>query len=84
MPEISRFYGIIIKMYFLDSEHNPPHIHAIYNKSIAVIDIQTLEIIEGELPRRALKLVKEWILINKNEIKEIWSTQKFKKIDPLK
>lgn len=83
MPEISRFYGIVIKMYFLDSEHNPPHIHAIYNKSIAIIDIQSLEKIEGELPKRALKLVKEWILIHKNEIKEMWYTQQFKKIEPL-
>mgnify|MGYP004544649735 FL=1 len=72
MPEISRFYGITIKMYFLSREHNPPHIHAIYNKDIAVIDIQTLEVIEGKMPKRALKLVKEWILIHKSEIKEIW------------
>lgn len=83
MPEISRFYGIIIKMYFLASEHNPPHIHAIYNKSIAVIDIQTLEVIEGEIPKRALRLVKEWAFIHKNEIKDIWETQQFKKIEPL-
>ncbi len=83
MPEISRFYGIIIKMYFLASEHNPPHIHAIYNKSIAVIDIQTLEVIEGEIPKRALRLVKEWVFIHKNEIKNIWETQQFKKIEPL-
>ena len=83
MPEISRFYGIVIKMYFLANEHNPPHIHAIYNKNIAIIDIQTLEVIDGGLPYRALKLVKEWIQIHKNEIKEIWETQNFKKIDPL-
>ena len=83
MPEISRFYGITIKMYFLASEHNPPHIHAIYNRDIAVIDIQTLEVIEGKIPKRALKLVKEWILIHKNEIKEIWRTQQFKRIEPL-
>lgn len=83
MPEISKFYGITIKMYFLASEHNPPHIHAIYNKDIAVIDIQTLEVIEGKIPKRALKLVKEWILIHKNEIKEIWRTQQFKRIEPL-
>ena len=51
VPEISRFYGIIIKMYFLDSEHNPPHIHAIYNKSIAIIDIQSLEKIEFMIDR---------------------------------
>lgn len=83
MPEISRFYGIIIKMYFLSSEHNPPHIHAIYNKNIAIIDIQTLEVIEGEIPKRALRLVKEWVFIHRNEIKDIWKTQQFKKIDPL-
>ena len=83
MPEISRFYGIVIKMYFLANEHNPPHIHAIYNKNIAVINIQTLDIIEGELPKRALRLVKEWIYIHKKEINEIWKTQNFKKIDPL-
>lgn len=83
MPEISRFYGIIIKMYFLSSEHNPPHIHAIYNKNIAIIDIQTLEVIEGEIPKRALRLVKEWVFIHRNEIKDIWETQQFKKIDPL-
>lgn len=83
MPEISRFYGIIIKMYFLASEHNPPHIHAIYNKNIAVIDIQTLEVIEGEIPKRALRLVKEWVFIHKKEIKDIWETQQFKKIEPL-
>ena len=83
MPEISRFYGIVIKMYFLASEHNPPHIHAIYNKNIAVIDIQSLEVIEGEIPKRALRLVKEWVFIHKNEIKDIWETQQFKKIEPL-
>ena len=54
MPEISRFYGITIKMYFLGNEHNPPHIHAIYNSDVAVIDIQSLETIEGYLPKRAL------------------------------
>jgi len=70
-------------MYFLSNEHNPPHIHAIYNKEVAVIDIQTLEIIDGKLPIRALKLVREWILIHKKEIKDIWITQKFKKIEPL-
>ncbi len=83
MPEISRFYGIIVKMYFFANEHNPPHIHAIYNKNIAIIDIQTLEIIEGELPKRALKLVTEWMILHKEEIKLIWETQEFKKIEPL-
>ena len=83
MPEISRFYGITIKMYFLSSEHNPPHIHAFYNKKVAIIDIQTLEVIEGELPNRALRLVKEWTYLHRNEIKEMWKTQQLKKIEPL-
>ena len=83
MPVISRFYGIVIRMYFLSSEHNPPHIHAFYNKNVAVIDIQTLKVIEGQLPTRALKLVREWLLIHKNEIINIWTTQEFRKIDPL-
>lgn len=83
MPEISRFYGIVIKMYFLGNEHNPPHIHAIYNKEIALIDIQTLNVIEGNLPQRVLKLVKEWIKIHKQEIKKMWISQNLKKIEPL-
>lgn len=48
MPEISRFYGLVIYIFF--NEHNPPHFHAIYNEYEAEIDIQTLEIIAGELP----------------------------------
>ena len=50
MPIISNFYGIIIKMYFQQSEHNPPHIHAIYREHIGVINIQTGNLIEGDLP----------------------------------
>ena len=83
MPETSRFYWIIIKMYFLSNEHNPPHIHAIYNKNMAVIDIQTLDVIEGYLPTRAFKLVREWLFIHKKEISNIWMTQEFRKIEPL-
>lgn len=71
-------------MYFQQSEHNPPHIHAIYGEFIGTIDIQTLELIEGDLPSRALHLVQEWLKIYKNDILEIWNTQKFKKIPPLK
>lgn len=70
-------------MYFLSNEHNPPHIHAIYNKNMAVIDIQTLDVIEGYLPTRAFKLVREWLFIHKKEISNIWMTQEFRKIEPL-
>ena len=82
MPVLSRFYGIIIRMYFQQSEHNPPHIHAIYGENVAAIDFQEKKIIEGELPKKALELVTEWISIHEEELKEIWDTQNFKKIKP--
>ncbi len=84
MPIISSFYGVIIKMYFQLSEHNPPHIHAVYGEYIGEIDIQTGQMLEGDLPVRALKLVQEWVELNKNELLTIWNTQQFKKLPPLK
>ena len=83
MPIISCFYGIIIRMYFLQSEHNPPHIHAIYNEDVAAIDFMSGEVLEGELPPKALAMVREWISIHKDELKEMWETQDFKTIEPL-
>ena len=83
MPVISSFYGIIIKIYFMQNEHNPPHIHAIYGEYMSAINIQTLEVLEGDLPDKALKLVREWIIKNRKEIMEIWQSQNFKKIKPL-
>lgn len=60
MPVISRFYGIIIKMYFQQKEHNPPHFHAIYGEYVGVVDINELKIIEGDLPSKASSMVLEW------------------------
>ena len=60
MPVLSRFYGIIIRMYFQQAEHNPPHIHALYGEDMAAIDIQTGEVLEGHLPPKALSMVWEW------------------------
>ena len=57
MPVISRFYGIIIRMYFQQSEHNPPHIHAIYGENMAAININSGEVLEGERPPKALAMV---------------------------
>ena len=84
MPILSNFYGIIIKMYFQQSEHNPPHIHALYGEYVGVIEIETGKIIEGKLPNRALNLVQEWVSENREELIKIWNTQEFKKIKPLK
>jgi len=75
MPVIARFYGIVVKMYF--KEHGVPHFHAIYGECNSVIDIDTLEIIEGDLPNRAHKLVLEWAEKYQKELKEMWQTQKF-------
>lgn len=83
MPVLSRFYGIIIRMYFLQSEHNPPHIHAIYNDDVAAIDFMTNDVLEGYLPPKAMAMVKEWILINRDELRIIWETQEFKNLPPL-
>lgn len=69
MPEISNFYGIVITMYF--PEHNPPHFHVRYNQYRASIDIQTGKV-TGEMPRRALKLVYDWLDLHKEELLENW------------
>ena len=83
MPVLSRFYGIIIRMYFLQSEHNPPHIHAIYNEDVAAIDFMTGEVLEGHLPAKALAMVREWISIHQDTLQEIWEPQEFKQLPPL-
>ncbi len=83
MPVLSRFYGIIIRMYFLQSEHNPPHIHAIYNDDVAAIDFMTGAVLEGHLPKKALAMVLEWIGIHRQELQEIWETQSFRTLPPL-
>lgn len=83
MPILSSFYGILIKMYFQQSEHNPPHIHAIYGEYMGSIDIQTGELLEGDLPKRALMLVQEWLNIHRADVLKIWNTQEFKKLPPL-
>ena len=70
MPEISRFYGIVIKMYFAD--HAPPHFHAEYAGRAAVIDLNTLTVIAGSLPPRAMGLVTEWSLLHQDELREFW------------
>lgn len=83
MPVLSRFYGIVIRMYFGQSEHNPPHIHAIYGENVAAIDFKKKTVIEGHLPKKALELTIEWINLHEKELQEIWDTQNFKNIEPL-
>ncbi|MDQ1301227.1 MAG: hypothetical protein QG637_1148 [Chloroflexota bacterium] len=77
MPVIARFYGILIKMYFSQSEHGVPHFHAIYGEYNAVFDIQTLEMIEGDLPLRALRLVRDWGTQYRQDLLRMWQSNEF-------
>ena len=85
MPEISRFFGMVVFMYW--DEHNPPHFHVKYGGEQATINIQTLEIIEGKLNRRATELVLEWAELHQADLLENWDKctlkQKPNKIAPL-
>ena len=85
MPELSRFLGITIAMYFKD--HNPPHFHVLYNEYDAEIEIKTLSVLDGKLPPRILGLALEWAELHKDELMEDWNliqkTGKYNKIKPL-
>jgi hypothetical protein len=81
MPIIARSYGILIKMYF--REDGVPHFHALYGEYNGVLEIEGLEMIEGDLPIRAQKMVKEWANRYRNDLLGMWSTQGFKKLPGL-
>ena len=81
MPEICRFLGIVISMYF--DEHNPPHFHVRYNDYRAVIGIRDLNLLDGHLPAKVRGLVEEWAELHQNELLEMWETRDFHKIAPL-
>ena len=81
MPVIARFYGILIKMYF--KEHGRPHFHAIYGEFNSVFDIESLETIEGDLPGRAERMVREWAQRYHKDLMHMWKTQEFKELPGL-
>lgn len=83
MPELSRFYGIIIRMYLIDNEHPPEHIHIKYGEHEAVMELTNLNIIEGAIPKTCRQLVRKWAEIHQDELIEMWHTQNFHKIAPL-
>jgi hypothetical protein len=78
MPEISRFLGIIIKMFY--NEHSPAHFHAEYNEYKAEILIDTLEILQGTLPKRIYSFVLEWATEHRDELKRDWELAREKKL----
>jgi hypothetical protein len=86
VPTISVFYGIVIQMFWRD--HGPPHFHALYAEYEALIDLRSLSIIRGSLPRRAMALVLEWAEDHREELLENWNLcsrmQMPRQIEPLK
>ena len=86
MPEISRFFGIIIAMFYGD--HNPLHFHARYGNDSAIIRIDNFAVLEGTLPPRALGLVIEWAELHKNDLLKDWllavESKPLLPIEPLK
>ena len=85
MPEICRFLGIVIAMYY--NEHYPPHFHARYGENRASFSIEELKIIEGNMPKRVVSLILEWAFEHRTELMEDWELakrkEKLKSIDPL-
>jgi hypothetical protein len=70
MPELSRFYGLVIRMFY--DEHPPPHFHVLFGDHAAVVRIDTLEVMKGSLPRRALVMVLEWAMAHRPELRQNW------------
>lgn len=83
MPEISRFYGIVIKMFFKPKEHEPSHIHALYGEYMGEFNIRTMEMVQGDLPIKAQELVREWLASHQDELQEMWNSQNLHKLPPL-
>lgn len=85
MPEISRFLGIVIAMYYND--HAPPHFHARYGESEIRVNIENSEIMSGKFPKRAQNLVLEWLELHREELKNDWllaeKRKPLMKIEPL-
>jgi hypothetical protein len=88
MPTLSMFFGIIIRMYYAPKEHNPPHVHVYYQEYKGTININTCEVIDGDLPARQIRMVLAWIEIHKEELIADWELcqtgEKPFKIEPLK
>ena len=89
MPRISAFYGIVIWMYHDEAHHRGrPHFHATYGDDEASLDIDTLSILAGELPPRALRLIVEWAGDHQDELRENWQRarnhQRLRRVEPLR
>ena len=80
MPVIAVVWGVVIRMYFLQGEHNPPHIHALYGGQGAAIGIADQDVLDGSLPPKVLGRVRGWVRRYKAELTEMWEAQVFRKL----
>ncbi len=78
MPTVSRFYGIVIQMYFAD--HGPPHFHVVYNEHKAVVGILDFSVLHGDLPPKALALVMEWARLHRADLLRDWELATHKRM----
>ncbi len=83
MPVISRFYGIVIKMYLRQKEHNPPHLHAIYGDYVGLFSLEEGEMYEGDIPVKEQKMIKNFILHYREQLYDMWKTQNFYLLPPI-
>ena len=87
MPTISRFYGMLIIMYYREGFNEDPHFHVRYNEYDAKFRIEDLEIMSGKLPSHAVSLIKEWGRVHQNELRDNWkrilNSEPLEKIEPL-
>lgn len=83
LPEITRFYGIVIKMFFKPQELEPSHVHALYGDFLGAFDIGSGKMTVGDLPKKAQELVKEWIQAHRDDLQKMWDKQKVTKLPPL-
>ncbi len=81
MPIIARFYSIIVRMHYIEDEHNPPHIHARYNEYEGIFNIATGTMTRGNLPKNAVHLVKEFISQYRERLLTMWENQDFETLE---
>jgi len=83
MPVISRFHGIVIKMYLRQKEHNPPHVHAIYGDCMGMFLLETGEMLEGDIPEKWQMFIREFIIFYQERLFLMWQTQNFEALPPI-
>lgn len=83
MPVIGRFYGITIKMFIRQKEHNPPHIHAIYGEYMGMFSIEDGTMFNGDMPTKGQLLIKEFIKFYKDRLLQMWEKQDFELLPPI-